>query len=94
MVKYGNNIAAERARAGIRRADLAEATGFTIHQLRSWEEGKAQMNGEQIIALARFFNVSSDFLLGLSDYRLPVPNVVLTGIPIQPDGFVEESKEV
>ncbi len=94
MVRYGNNIAAERARAGIRRAELAEATGFTIHQLRSWEEGKAQMNGEQIIALARFFNVSSDFLLGLSDYRLPVPNVVLTGIPIQPDGFVEESKEV
>ena len=94
MVKYGNNIAAERARAGIRRADLAEATGFTIHQLRSWEEGKAQMNGEQIIALARFFNVSSDFLLGLSDYRLPVPNIVLAGIPIQPDGFAVESKEV
>ena len=46
MVRYGNNIAAERARAGIRRAELAEATGFTIHQLRSWEEGKAQMNGE------------------------------------------------
>lgn len=94
MVKYGNNIAAERARAGIRRADLAEATGFTIHQLRSWEEGKAQMNGEQIIALARFFNVSSDFLLGLSDYRLPVPNIVLTGIPIRPDGLAAESKEV
>ena len=94
MVKYGNNIAAERARAGIRRADLAEATGFTIHQLRSWEEGKAQMNGEQIIALARFFNVSSDFLLGLSEYRLPVPNIVLAGIPIQPDGSAAESKEV
>ena len=94
MVKYGNNIAAERARAGIRRADLAEATGFTIHQLRSWEEGKAQMNGEQIIALARFFNVSSDFLLGLSEYRLPVPNIVLAGIPIQPDSYDAEPKEV
>ena len=94
MVKYGNNIAAERARAGIRRADLAEATGFTIHQLRSWEEGKAQMNGEQIIALARFFNVSSDFLLGLSEYRLPVPNIVLAGIPIQPDVYDAEPKEV
>ena len=94
MVKYGNNIAAERARAGIRRADLAEATGFTIHQLRSWEEGKEQMNGEQIIALARFFNVSSDFLLGLSEYRLPVPNIVLAGIPIQPDAYDAEPKEV
>ena len=94
MVRYGNNIAAERARAGIRRAELAEATGFTVHQLRSWEEGKTQMNGEQIIALARFFNVSSDFLLGLSDYRLPVPNVVLTGIPFQPDSVATEPKEV
>lgn len=94
MVRYGYNIAAERARAGIRRAELAEATGFTVHQLRSWEEGKSQMNGEQIIALARFFNVSSDFLLGLSDYRLPIPNVVLTGIPIQPDVYEAEPKEV
>ena len=93
MTRYGNNIAAERARAGIRRADLAEATGFSVHQLRSWEEGKSQMNGEQIIALARFFNVSSDFLLGLSDYRLPIPNVVLAGIPGQPDLVVGDKKE-
>ena len=93
MTRYGNNIAAERARAGIRRADLAQATGFSIHQLRSWEEGKSQMNGEQIIALARFFNVSSDFLLGLSDYRLPIPNVVLAGIPEQSCLFVGEEKE-
>ncbi len=93
MTKYGNNIAAERARAGIRRADLAEATGFTVHQLRSWEEGRSQMNGEQIIALARYFNVSSDFLLGLSDYRLPIPNVVLAGIPIQSDSPTSEPKE-
>ncbi len=93
MTRYGNNIAAERARAGIRRADLAEATGFSVHQLRSWEEGKSQMNGEQIIALARFFNVSSDFLLGLSDYRLPIPNVVLAGIPGQNDLVVGDKKE-
>ena len=93
MVKYGNNIAAERARAGIRRADLAEATGFTVHQRRSWEEGKAQMNGEQIIALARFFNVSSDFLLGLSDYRLSFPSIILSGVPANMDYSPIESKE-
>ena len=93
MVKYGNNVAAERARAGIRRADLAAATGFSIHQLRAWEEGRAQMNGEQIIALARFFNVSSDFLLGLSEYRLPVPNVILMGAPISSESYADEAKE-
>lgn len=33
-----------------------------------WEKGKSVPTTETVIALAKFFHVSSDYILGLSDY--------------------------
>ena len=46
---------------------LAKRTGLTQTSINHWENGKCQPNANAIVALARFFEVTSDYLLGESD---------------------------
>lgn len=47
--------------------DLAKALGVTDNTVSYWCNGARTPNTEQIIQIARTLNVSSDYLLGLSD---------------------------
>ena len=46
---------------------LAAKLKLSKHTIQSWEQGKSEPNNNTLIALCRLYNVSSDFLLGLSD---------------------------
>jgi len=45
--------------------ELAEKVGFSKAIIGFWESGKYEPTGKALIALSIFFNVSTDFLLGL-----------------------------
>lgn len=47
---------------------LAKALDVSSTAISRWENGKRTPNIEQLRKLALFFNVSSDYLLGLVDY--------------------------
>ena len=47
---------------------LAKALDVSSTAISRWENGKRTPNIEQLRKLALFFNVSSDYLLGLIDY--------------------------
>lgn len=47
--------------------ELAVQTGLSKSALCFWENGKRTPNAEAIVTLAKFFKVSADYLLGLSD---------------------------
>lgn len=47
---------------------LAKALDVSSTAIARWENGKRTPNIEQLRKLALFFNVSSDYLLGLIDY--------------------------
>ncbi|WP_251547209.1 helix-turn-helix domain-containing protein [Pumilibacter intestinalis] len=47
------------------QAQLAKETGLTQSAIATWEVGKRVPGALAIIALAKYFNVSSDYLLGL-----------------------------
>ncbi len=47
--------------------ELAEQTGLSKSALCFWENDKRTPNAEAIVTLAKFFKVSADYLLGLSD---------------------------
>ena len=47
------------------QAQLANETGLTQAAIATWEVGKRVPGALAIIALAKYFNVSSDYLLGL-----------------------------
>jgi len=46
---------------------LAEKIGYTQSLIAKWENRVHEPNAEALIALAKFFSVSVDFLLGLED---------------------------
>lgn len=46
---------------------LAKETGFSQAAVARWEAGKQMPNIETIIIFAKFFNVSTDYLLGLDN---------------------------
>ncbi|MBO5888514.1 MAG: helix-turn-helix transcriptional regulator, partial [Clostridia bacterium] len=46
---------------------LANKTGISQSAIAKWELGKTEPTATAIITLAKFFNESSDYLLGLED---------------------------
>ncbi|MBO5051010.1 MAG: helix-turn-helix transcriptional regulator [Clostridia bacterium] len=49
------------------QADLAEVLGTTRQQIGKWELGIQKMGVDKYIKLAKYYNVSLDYLLGLTD---------------------------
>ena len=47
--------------------ELAKATGISAGAIGFWETGKRIPNALAVITLAKYFGVTSDYLLGLSD---------------------------
>ena len=46
---------------------LARATGIGSSSICRWENEQADIKGEQLVILAKFFDVTIDYLMGLKD---------------------------
>jgi transcriptional regulator with XRE-family HTH domain len=64
-----NNITAERGRIGITQQDLADELGVSMKTIRVWETNIGVCKASYILAICRYFGVSADYLLGLSEER-------------------------
>ncbi len=53
------------------QAEIAEIIQTTQQQYSKIETGKSDISGEKLTLLARFYNVSSDYILGLTDDPRP-----------------------
>ena len=60
------NIEAERARAGLTRASMAEAIGVSADTVKNWQNNRTEIPASKIVALANLFDVTTDYLLGRS----------------------------
>jgi transcriptional regulator with XRE-family HTH domain len=56
-----------RKEKGITQVELAKALGFSHSIVGFWESGERKPAFDAIIALAKFFEVSADYLLGLKE---------------------------
>ena len=56
-----------RQKSNIKQTAIAEMLGVLPRTIRFYESGEREPNIESIKKLANFFNVSADYLLGLSD---------------------------
>ena len=65
-----NRIKDLREDRDLRQSDVASATGIDQRSLSNYETGKTNPDSETVIRLARFFGVSCDYLLGVSEYNL------------------------
>lgn len=66
-IEIGKNIKALRQEKQITQEQLADALGMTPQAISLWENGKGYPDIETIPALAAFFSVSSDELLGINN---------------------------
>lgn len=76
-MKYTGKIIKElREKAGESQEQLAEALQAPNREtIARWENGSRDLKREHIIAIAKHFNVSTDYLLGLSDNPSVDPDI-------------------
>lgn len=67
MKIFGERLRKIREERGESREDLGKAIGVKISQISEMENGKKGTTLERLAVLCRHYNVSADYLLGLSD---------------------------
>ena len=57
-------------RADRTQQDVANALGVSRETVNQWERGGRQIKAEHIIALAKLYQVSSDYILGMTGHKV------------------------
>ena len=63
------NIKHLRLARNLSQVDLAKALGVTKQSISNWENNNIQPSIDMLVHLARFFSVSTDYLLGLNERK-------------------------
>ena len=66
-IKLGNRLAAIRKQNGYSQEDLAEKLGVSRQAISKWECGEASPDTDNLIELARIYNMSLDELLEIEN---------------------------
>ena len=66
MKVVADKIKILREKKGITQSELAANLGITRSAVNAWEMGITVPSTQYVVELAKFFNVSADYLLGLS----------------------------
>lgn len=74
-----------RVYKGLTQKELAQSLNLTQSTIAYYENGKKLPTVETILSLAKFFNVSTDFLLGLSNSHSPIENTMQCNSNVSPN---------
>jgi len=58
-----------RKENNLKQSELGEAVGLSLYAISDIERGRRTTTTEKIIEIANYFNVTTDYLLGLSNMR-------------------------
>jgi len=67
MAEHYERLKVLRIQAGLSQREVAEFIGTTQQYYCRLEQGKSELDGRKIVALAKCFRVSADYILGLID---------------------------
>lgn len=65
--KFGKVLKLLRLEKGLGQVELSQKLGLSKGIISLWENGLREPNMTSLITLAKFFNVSIDYLVGLED---------------------------
>lgn len=65
----GERIKELRISKKLTQAELAQVLNIKRETVARWENGTRDLKTDVIISLAKYFNVSADYLLGISEYK-------------------------
>ena len=66
---FPERLRALRLEANLTQKDVADTLGISRPAYTYWEKGEKVPTPDKLPALAKLFNVSTDYLLGNSNYR-------------------------
>ena len=61
------NVTIYMARNGIKRKAVCDKLGLSYQGLKNKTEGESELTASELIALSKWWKVSTDYLLGLRD---------------------------
>lgn len=67
MIIFGNRLRELRLQSGMSAKKLGDEIGVSDVAILNWENNVNDIKGEYLVRMAKFFGVSSDYLLGLED---------------------------
>lgn len=67
MILFKERLKELRTEKKLSQLELAKALKVSQRSISSWETGFRQPDFETLELIAKFFNVTSDYLLGLED---------------------------
>ncbi len=94
MVLIGERLYDLRKDAGMTQDELAELLKISKHSISAYERDKNEPPDSIKIAIARLFNVSVDYLVGLSDIPTPANSSHVLPLPSNfPSDLLPELKD-
>ena len=76
-MEFGSRLKELRQKNGLTQSALADIIGLKPTAISNYEANRNQPSFEVLVQLANHFEVSCDYLLGVSDKYLPVMGEVL-----------------
>ena len=70
MVNMGEKLKSLRLEKKLTQKQIADRIGLAISAVSSYESGTRYPSFEVLIKLSRIFHVSTDYLLGITEYRV------------------------
>ena len=67
MKIFAERLKGLRLASGLSIQELSEKIDVGHSSISRWENNQARINAEQLVVIAKFFGVSTDYLLGLED---------------------------
>ena len=68
-LRFGDRIRNLREDADLNQTELGRAVGMTQRKISYIECGKFEPSIDDIVAFCRYFRVTSDYLLGITDIK-------------------------
>lgn len=65
--KFSDRLILLRQEKDLTQVQVANGTGLTENSIQNYERGRRKPTYDALIAIAKYFNVSLDYLCGLSD---------------------------
>ena len=67
MEKFVERLKELRFERGLSKEQVSKDTGLSRSAISLWEAGKRVPNAEAVVVLAKYFEVTTDFLLGVDN---------------------------
>lgn len=92
MAVLGTRLKSLRDITGETRAEVGKALGKSWESVKKYETGERQPDLDSVAKLARHFNISADYILGLSDVECSPVSLDINQYP-EYDEFKEHMKD-